>query len=336
LTRFVITLKEEPARQEVATVYLMRSYDHDRRTTPNPSRRTTRTSTRRPTRSNTERSSDRIRSTADGDSVTWRRMVNYGNAQAFQIWEVARAATAAPFYFEPLKIETPGSSAHSVFTDAGINFTINPTEEGAHEIEDLYGANSIGVVVSVGTARRTEPWGGGIRQKLTGIANRAANPEVVHEKMREKSSKDRFQYYRLNDHDALSIELDEWKPKHTFLKERPGSKTIQTIRDAFAHWAARKDIQKELGKCAMELVRRRQARTKDPAKWERYAVGAQFRCRFKECEREDFDNRHEFEDHLINGHGMPRTGVNEESDQCRNHWRYRKAASPAIAKYKRK
>jgi predicted acylesterase/phospholipase RssA len=306
-------------------LYLIRSYDHDERTTPDPSRGTTRRSTRRTTRSSTGRSRD----TPAGDYSTARRNrnVNYGNAQAFQIWEVARAATAAPFYFEPLRIDTPGLSGdHLLFTDGGFNYTNNPTIEGTREIEDLYGSNSIGIVVSVGTARKDVPTnGGGIIGKMKGIANTAANPEPVHSDMLEKSRKEKFHYCRLNDLDRLNVDLDEWKPRRKLFTNQSGQKTLADIKAAFADWAMEVKTVQMLKTCAEELVVRRRARTEDAAKWERYAIGAQFRCQFKGCEREDFVSRSEFESHLRMDHHMPQAELQGEADSCRKYWRYQRA-----------
>src|SRR5205085_1147612 len=125
------------------------------RTLSDPQRKPTRGSTRRTTRTDTGRSNDSAARRQGRERH--RRAINYGKAQKFQIWEVARAATAAPLYFEPLKIEIPGNTGHLLFTDGGFNYTNNPTAEGTREIEDLSGSNSIGVVVSIGTARRSEP-----------------------------------------------------------------------------------------------------------------------------------------------------------------------------------
>lgn len=318
-------MKSEPPKRKVETVYLIRSYDHDERTTPRslPSRK----STWRTTRSNTQVSANGTINTRGRETVAFKRDINYGNADPYQIWEVARAATAAPLYFEPLKIRNHRSEAQSVFMDAGYQYTTNPTEEGALEIEDLYGKFSIGVVVSVGTARRDEPWGGGIRRNVKTVFNKASNSEVVHNKMRDKAANDGFQYYRLNDRDALDIDLDEWKPKPRPFVKDSGSKTINKIENAFGRWASRYDIIDQLQKCAAELVNRRKARATDFAKWERYAIGAQFRCRFKECERGDFANRRDFHNHLVNDHDMQRTELDQEADFCRKYWRYQKAES---------
>lgn len=325
LGRFVTTLKAEPPKQEVATAYLIRSYDHDKRTSPCQSRKTTSISTRRATRSNTQRSGDGNPIAGDGDRIRRKRDINYGNAQAFQIWEVARAATAAPFYFEPLKIKTPGSTAHLLFTDGGFSYTNNPTREGTQEIEDVYGSNSIGVVVSVGTARRDKPsQGKGIRRVVEGIVNMAADPEKIHNEM-ETKSEGHFEYYRLNDRDALNIKLDEWEPKEKLWTKGSGSRTMGNIEAAFNRWAGQIETVRMLGDCAHELVTRRRARATDQAKWERYAIGAQFRCDIKECEREDFINRQEFKNHLQADHKIAPNRQEPIEERCKKHWQYQEA-----------
>ena len=166
--------------------------------------------------------------------------INYGNAQEFQIWEVARAATAAPFYFEPLEIETPGNAAPLLFTDGGFSSTNNPTAEGTREIEDLYGSNSVGVVVSVGTAKRNSPsHRRGLRAKVKDMGDKATDPENIHHDWIAKSSEQKFRYYRLNEPGGLHVELDEWKPKQNLYTKNSGQATLKTIQDVFARWAAK-------------------------------------------------------------------------------------------------
>src|SRR5437667_11588402 len=183
----------------VSTLYLIRSYDHEERTSPGLLRRTRRGSSRPTIRSNTGKSGENI--PRDQERGKPRRSINYGNAQEFQIWEVARAATAAPLYFEPLKIEIPGNTGHLLFTDGGFNYTNNPTAEGTREIEDLSGSNSIGVVVSIGTARRSEPssswWIMRIIQMFKAMGHQLTDPEVVHGEMERKAQRESFHYYRL-------------------------------------------------------------------------------------------------------------------------------------------
>jgi len=213
LNRFVTTLKTEPPKTS-SSVYLIRSYDHEERTLSDPQRKPTRASTRRTTRTDTGSNDNAARGQG---RERHRRAINYGKAQKFQIWEVARAATAAPLYFEPLKIEIPGMRTHLLFTDGDFTYVNNPTMEGIREIEDLYGSNSIGVVVSIGTARATTPNPTrGLIRKIKHISSSATDPEVIHRDVVQKSAPgdfSHFSYYRLNEPDGLRIDLDEWKPR---------------------------------------------------------------------------------------------------------------------------
>lgn len=314
----------------MASLYLIRSYNQPKKITPNSSMITTPRSTRRTTLSNTERSGDVNAIARDGENVKGRKGINYGNAQQFEIWQVARAASAAPFYFEPLKIPIPGASGHLLFTDGGFNHANNPTLLGTHEIEDDHGGSSIGIVVSVGTARKVKAsQGAGLRQRVEEIAYTATDPEKVHQEMEEKSDKEGFPYFRLNHPDGLSIELDEWKPKQTPFTKTSGSKTLEDIRSAFDGWAGKVDNVKLFQDCAEALVRRKRARATDAAKWERYAVGAEYGCHFKECDSESglFANRDKFKDHLRKRHQVPEPSLCREADKCRTYWKYQKAPS---------
>ena len=319
LYRFVTTKKSQPGGLST-TPYLIRSYDHDRRTAPNHSAiltpRTPRDS-RRVDTGLTADGSTRIREERNG-------RINY-RAQQFEIWQVARAATAAPFYFEPLKVEQARTSEHIFFTDGGFSHTNNPTLQGKREIEDLYGTNSIGIVVSVGTARKKKEETGPpglrfftkIRREMKGWAHEMSDPEEVHHDMQRERD---FPYYRLNDPEGLDIELDRWEPKQSLFSKDAGSKTIATITNAFSQWASEIATVTQLKSCARELVECRRNRM-STLKWERYATGARYRCRYQGCDIEDFFDGRTFRDHLRT-HGILEHLLNGEVGSCRHYWRY--------------
>ena len=315
-------------QQAMATVYIMRLYDHIRRKSSIQTRRSTRQDTIGTSRSHTGNSRD-----INVSGREWRgqsRNVNYGNAQDFEIWEVARAATAAPLYFEPLEIEIPGRPERMLFTDGGFNYTNNPTIEGTKDIEEAHKIHSINVVVSVGTARKNErPGENGLfplYSKGKGLAHQLTDPEVVHREMTEKSGRDGFQYYRLNDPGRLDLELDQWEPKRSRYNRSAGSTTIQSIAKAFNEWAGERANHRDLEKYAALLVRCRKARVSNASMWERYATGCQFTCRFTGCDREDFLNRDLFRAHLRNDHpSREQNDENREVEECRKSWQYQSA-----------
>ena len=368
--RFVSSFKRESSQPGLQTLFLIRSYDHFERTSLDHLYRSERPlsnelgiSTPVSNRSDTaisgfsrlryprfERGLSPLRSeigtstlvsnsskTAFSSFSDMRkarnplfRNINYGPAQDFEIWEVARAATAAPFYFDPLKINIRGSSEHMILTDAGFDHD-NPTKEGTNEIEWMYGTESIGIVVSVGTARRDE---GNLKSglmkfkpKVKDLAQKATDTERVHLEMDTNSSRDNFLYYRLNDPDGLKMELDEWEPKPSRFNDKSGSKTRETIEIAFTKWAGNNNPY--LQTCAKDLVRCRRARSVNRAKWERYATGAEFRCRVNGCPSENFDNCELFQEHLTRNHGVGKKDHKQEVAQCRRDWRYQSAPAPA-------
>lgn len=256
--------------------------------------------------------------------------VNHGKAQAFEVWEVARAATAAKWIFSPLEIKLSSAGGHVVFRDGGLGPANNPSQEASYELEDLYGANSIGIVVSVGTARKEQTRKHNFFNSVPGAAREfatsATDPEKIHQFMQRKYELDGVPYFRINHPDQLGIEMDEWKPRRTFRSSISGSKTLATIENTFNAWIAESENSKHLRRCATHLVRSRRARMRT-AKWERFATGASFICRARNCDSPDFLDRQSFADHLADKHRNRPNTQGEEAEACKRHWRYREAPS---------
>lgn len=191
-----------------------------------------------------------------------------------EIWRVARAATAAPFYFSELKIISD-SEEEMYYSDGGFGHTNNPTLQGIWELETLHrrgeGENvtygSIGVIVSIGTARRDNNRGGrSTFQQAQEAFRTATDPQHVAEVVNYNN---RSNCWRFNDESGLNIELDDWKP---------GNKSGDLMKAGFYKWLANWDNADRLRACARELVRRRRSRTRNASKWERFATVAEFRC----------------------------------------------------------
>lgn len=261
---------------------------------------------------------------------------NHGKASQLEVWQVARAATAAKFYFEPLKIENARDGrGFTEFTDGGFGHNNNPTRRGKEEIEERHGPTSIGIVVSVGTARKLKKdvkkatFFSTIPNLARESIDQVTDPEVIHQQMkRNHQMQQEFPYFRLNHKGALQIDLDEWEPKRKIYnrKER-GAKTIADIESAFNNWAAvRKNTQK-LEQCAAALVARRRGRM-NTTKWERYATGSHFECPSMSCDPGDIFDRNEFKIHLqshLEDHELEGDELEEIVSQCRKHWRYQAA-----------
>lgn len=313
---------------------LIRSYNHTRR--KKPAHRvgvTSRTNTGIPTSRNNTDLHQRHMNTGLSNH-TRRSDTDQWDAQEFEIWEVARAATAAPFYFEPLKIQFPSSSKYLLFKDGGFGYANNPTKEGIREIEEECGADGMGIVVSVGTARRDDvPRKRRVLRfipEVTAMSQLANDPEKNHNEVQGMSQHELypFDYYRLNDPGRLGVQMDEWKPRHRFSKGDSGSVTIDIIENAFNKWASELDNIGALRECATKLVQHRRARVSNRSKWERYATGAKFTCRLLGCNREDeFLDREQFRDHLGRDHGVDdEEQLEHEIMRSRKSWRYQKPA----------
>jgi hypothetical protein len=245
-----------------------------------------------------------------------------------RIWEVARAATAAPMYFKEFKIflrheeEKPKEKAY--FTDGGFGVTNNPAQVGFEELKLLSGSETtenVGVVVSVGTARGKEnPGGKSFHARMKKMASTATDPAVVAKFMKEQKLK---QYWRFNDDETgLHVELDEWKPNSRFTKQ-PGHETLTKIQNAFYKWAHKKENFHAIEACAKELVVQRRRRTVDRSRWQRFATGAtKYKCGHSHCEPE-WNSLYQFEEHWEQLHSR-----NLDGDQWKeptfDTWTYQK------------
>ncbi|KAJ4316975.1 hypothetical protein N0V94_005182 [Neodidymelliopsis sp. IMI 364377] len=261
------------------------------------------------------------------DTSAARPTLNYGSREAMEIWQVARAATAAPLYFAALKLDNPYSTANMryYFSDGGFGPANNPCLLGIQELQKVHGSeehDNVGVVVSVGTAKADSSPGGvnffvdTVRQLTEEATNANTIAELV-ESIRQTN------YWRFNDLVGLKMELDEWKPNWTFgSRDKCGLTTLETIQNAFNAWALQDVNQTRIQDCARELVARRRARTASTHLWEQYATGAtRFRCKHRDCTRTFYTFRDEFEQHFDKKHkGRPNAKEYEDPDFLR--WIY--------------
>ena len=238
-----------------------------------------------------------------------------------QIWQVARAATAAPYYFKEIVFRPNGSNDRIHYSDGGFGTTNNPTDVAMEEINLLHGAKKLGVILSVGTARADNPSVGQSFRAHTETAYQiATDPNTIHKFMSKRTD---IQYWRLNDEGGLNIPLDHWKPSHFMSKT--GRKTISIIRNRFAIWLREnRDVIDKFNTCAAELVRRRRKRAQHTHLWERYATGvSKIQCKNREC-RQDvryFAHRGKFDEHWREVHGDDEDATNWR-DPLVTEWRY--------------
>jgi hypothetical protein len=236
-----------------------------------------------------------------------------------EIWQVARAATAAPMYFSEIKFSPNDPHKRIYFSDGGFGHTNNPTMLGIQEIETLCGTDCVGAIVSIGTARAdNKPGGRSILKRIGQSFSVATDPQTVATFVNYQQ---RQNCWRLNDDIGLDVELDDWKPNG--LTRNPGHKTLQLIRNGFSQWERKRENRALLQECAKELVRRRRERTENKVRWYRYATGASlFRCQHPDC-HEPYVSRELFDEHWQDSH-EPYEQSHRYKEPDFTAWEYRK------------
>jgi len=159
------------------------------------------------------------------------RTYNTLTAAAFRgrIWEAARATSAAPTFFSPIKIDD------TFYGDGGTGYN-NPTNEAIAEAHSIWPNRPIGCVVSIGTGLEEALQLDDDSQKIpsfVALVLRKTSPrlafaasvadycvrcltscENVHQQVIERADKDLLNgdyYFRLNVPQGMSaIGLDEW------------------------------------------------------------------------------------------------------------------------------
>ncbi|KAL3851865.1 hypothetical protein ACJMK2_015566 [Sinanodonta woodiana] len=131
-----------------------------------------------------------------------------GNSK-HKVWEVIRASSAAPGYYEEFML---GDYVHQ---DGGI-LSNNPTAIGLHECKLLWPDQPIQCVISIGNGRyepnlEISPSKSSLRDKVNKIVDSATDTEAVHVTMKDllppKS------YFRFNPYLSEDCGLDEIRPE---------------------------------------------------------------------------------------------------------------------------
>lgn len=262
-----------------------------------------------------------------------RRDINVGRASNLSIPHVARAATAAVSFFDPLEVQEAREWIR--FEDGGFGTTNNPTMVGVEEIRGLYGPNKkLGAVVSIGTARSDKATeeehkvAESIKAKAKRFINLATSPDVEHRNMQTYAWDQGNPYYRFNPTSAnhlLDIPLDQWLPRKSKKKRKlfgrvkevkSGEHTLTEIRTRFEAYAGTIENGDAMRACAEELVQRRRRRVLDSARWERYATGSEFQCLLEhdghKCDT-DFSFRDQIRKHLERRHHVQGSSLDEMS-----------------------
>ncbi|KAF5977336.1 calcium-independent phospholipase A2-gamma [Fusarium coicis] len=272
------------------------------------------------------------------DSNLWNPS-NAGPAHTTAIWEVARATTAAPRYFESIKI------IGRKFLDGGM-VANNPSLITIREIHNLHGLVP-GLFVSIGTGLKvsTDAQKNGAPKEANGeikSLRRAATRDDVRRKQFLKKyieiGKEWKNWmvdcegmngtngwrghcsaigltdhlYRLNvEGDLHTIPLDDWHPSNT------GEETLKFIEEQTKRYLAGPKVSEYITSIAKKAVevRRQRAATEQ---WERFAVDVVYRC--PDCDNKRYDTRAKLREHLQKGteHRRNRTAEGKEFEEKLN------------------
>ncbi|KAI9762855.1 MAG: hypothetical protein M4579_000208 [Chaenotheca gracillima] len=209
----------------------------------------------------------------------WQR--NPGFAHRVPIWQVARATSAAPTYFDSITIE------NRKFADGAFG-TNNPTDEIYHEVRLMNGdePSHVAIVISIGTGlnpihRFSDKVFGKFLQVIGALKKLATDCERVHEQMAKLKEPGGMKYYRFNvDNEVLrKIRLDEWKAPNWHRKENITLKNITQVTEEYIKLP---EVQDNLKDVAKRLVKNRRDRC-NTLTWGLAATGKLWRCQFGGC-----------------------------------------------------
>jgi hypothetical protein len=229
---------------------------------------------------------------------------NPGVAHSVAIWEAARATTAAPFYFDPIKI------SNRKFGDGGFGNN-NPAEEMRTEVSCMNGndSKSIALLLSIGTGEiPISRFEDGPLQKYIAYLNAArrlaSDAESAHERLESWRTDHELPYYRFNVKKGMGldkIKLDEWKTPKWYNKCRES--TLDRIRKATEKYCEQQEVQDQMRVVAKILVDHRNAR-KEHDLWPLVSRGEQYRCTVKKCRmcQRIIPRKEDLESHLRDRH----------------------------------
>jgi hypothetical protein len=266
---------------------------------------------------------------------------NPGQASTLHIWQVARAATAAPLYFAPFVIFPDGDKPQPkdflvppgqpvTFIGACFGDSTNPSKEAFYEVTTL--KETIGTFVSIGTGTggRSNKFSASLISRLSAGIKIVGDHETAHLDTQSLSQEHGFGYFQLNEYGGLTdLGFDEWEPRTS------GRQTRQKILLAFQKWSINPTVLDMLRRCAHELVRRRRLRARDASRWERFALKAFFDCTEDNCRQpgnKRWYNRNDFQRHLVEDHKMKEgPDLQKIINKYREIWRYKPGVDVQIS-----
>ncbi|ORY16706.1 acyl transferase/acyl hydrolase/lysophospholipase [Clohesyomyces aquaticus] len=242
-----------------------------------------------------------------------------------EIWQVARATSAADTFFHPIKLRRPTDNKEAEYSDGGLGNN-NPVSVVLDEVLECQGTADIreacSVVLSIGTGQKptkrekakqtfaktavkyiftsSQP-GRTITKVLGRLKDISTDVEKDHKAMsRLCKSKGFDQYYRFTGgEDVGGLKMDKWKERRK-LGKHPTPKFIENKVKAYM---SHQEVQADLDKVARELVARRRARVLwDPSDglWARFTYCTRIACPYGK--EEYFGSPRELKEHIQEEH----------------------------------
>ena len=233
---------------------------------------------------------------------------NAGPASNYPIWQVARATSAAPTYFDNMKI------GNDVYCDGGFGCN-NPAFQAVNEVSEMSGGSEDITLLSIGTGespisrfapgKSTQLWHWG--KAALGLATNTNDAHDSVLRLSEKGKK--FPYYRFNVQDGLSeVKLDECKKARGRV---PGTlEKIESLTKEYLNSSVEQKssttVRDQLRDIARELVHIRRLRF-NTSRWGRFSGGTQYRCAIDYCPsgQQLYFSETEIWHHLTETHGKP-------------------------------
>ncbi|KAI1802871.1 FabD/lysophospholipase-like protein [Daldinia bambusicola] len=242
--------------------------------------------------------------------------LNPSPAHTVPIWQIARATSAAPTYFEPIKI---GTKEHF---DGGL-VANNPATHVLNEVRQLHGYSpKLFISIGCGLKNRgngSRPTGGpelqtyndhvvdsnkrkmrGVKKwphLVLGFTRFMTDTEGQHgvQGWNNECIKLQIEHrWRLNvEGDLSTIALDDWDPPSS------GSSTLDKIRQETDDYLSQDIIKEKIAVMARELVKIRRERAETEL-WESFALDVAYHCPKSSCQpRRGYKTRDEFRKHVM-------------------------------------
>jgi hypothetical protein len=219
---------------------------------------------------------------------------NPGPPLRCSVWEVARATSATPSYFKPMKIQS------EKFVDGGLAAN-NPTWLVLNELGQMHGSSQdIDVFLSIGAGQPSHSWQASTGNVLTRVISPLKGNVAKHSVVDTA-------YIKYERFDVENIWTFRSKKKEEKLWRSDTS--LDDIRIATIQYLDQPKIMDSLRETAKKLVTRRRLRA-ETARWESFVFGVRYLCQDPHCKTPKFvyRNRDDLIAHMQRKHNLNSPG----------------------------